>query len=126
MAIDLSTLILTSLLLLPVAILFLAMKLGASQLTLGEWMCLLTVPLTLDFMLGAARIFSGLPEVWGVIPVHVIVLGLYAAIGFAITLHACRQTKSGRWSQRMATAFGLLYFGLVFMIACVAWMAPRI
>ncbi|HEV8068343.1 MAG TPA: hypothetical protein VGP76_11450 [Planctomycetaceae bacterium] len=124
MVIDSASLIFLPALALPLVILVRGLWLGATQMTSDEWMCVLTVPLTLDFMLGLARLFSRLPD-FGIIPAHVVLLGLYAGIGFLVTLRFCVATKAVRLSQRIARVFGLTYFGIVVIVSSVAWMGPR-
>jgi hypothetical protein len=111
--------------LVPPVIVAIAALVNRHVIPFDEAMIFLTVPTTLFHMFVLARFVRGLPEI-GIIPLHVILLGAYAAICFVIFLRRTLSKRAVGWTQKLSRWFGIIYFGFFTVVYWVGWIFPPI
>jgi hypothetical protein len=110
-------------LLVPPVIVAVAALVKRHAIPVDEAMIFLTVPMTLYHMFVLVRFVRGLPEI-GVIPLHVILVGAYAAICFVMYLRRTLSKRAAEWTQKLSRWFGTIYFGVFTVVYSVAWIFP--
>jgi len=110
-------------LLVPPGVVAVAALVNRHAIPFDEAMVFLTVPMTLYHMFVLVRFVRGLPEI-GVTPLHVILVGAYAAICFVMCLRRTLSKRAAGWTQKLSRWFGTVYFGVFTVVYSVAWMFP--